>query len=94
MDIEESVERVMVRACELCRYPFEYSEEEEERMFNEKCDSCAVEAQVRKELEAMKWRRHELTSHMPSGCSSRGGQKLWPTGKKRPVCLCSLPASP
>lgn len=54
MDIEEAVERVMVRACELCRYPFEYSEEEKERMFNEKCDSCAVEAQVRKELEVMK----------------------------------------
>lgn len=54
MDIEEAVERVMVRACELCRYPFEYSEDEEYWMFIEKCDSCAVEAQVRKELEVMK----------------------------------------
>lgn len=53
-EIEEAVERVMVRACELCRYPFEYSEDEEYWMLIEKCDSCAVEAQVRKELEVMK----------------------------------------
>ena len=48
---QKQIENIMEAVCDLCRWPFEYEDEDYERMLDEKCGNCPAEKALR-EAEA------------------------------------------